>query len=127
MRTYLSAVKRTCLHMTLFLALCLTAAAITDSTDVMYSLLLGGFTSFGYFLLLAYRIYRAAHMSPAAAALYLRAGTGLRIGFICAMAVIGFKLIDIKFAAFFAGLFSYQIVTRMDNTCVIIKSHLSDD
>lgn len=125
MNTYLSSVKLTCIEMSFFLMLCVGVAVAINQVDVIYSLLLGWFASFGYFLLLAYRIYRSADMPPEVAMPYLRAGAGLRMGFVCAMAIIGLKLPGIYIMPFFIGLFAYQIVVRIDNVYTIIKAYLS--
>jgi hypothetical protein len=86
--------------------------------------LLGGFGSYIYFLLLAYRVYKSADMHPLVAIRYMRAGTGLRLGFICAITVIGLKLPDIKVAPFFMGLFAYQIVVRIDSIYTVAAACL---
>lgn len=124
MNTYLAWTKLTCLKMALFFVTCIVIAVAVGRSDVISSLLLGALGSYIYFLLLAYRVYRSAEMHPLVALRYMRAGTGLRMMFVCVMAVIGLKMPGVKVVPLFLGLFAYQIVVRIDNIYTGFTEHL---
>lgn len=124
MNTFLASAKRTCVTMGLFLGTSIIVVVAAGRTDILSSMLLGGLGSYIYFFLLAYRVYKSADMHPLVAIRYMRAGTGLRLGFICAMVVIGLKLPGIKFLPLFYGLYTYQFVVHIESMVTVVKEHL---
>lgn len=114
MQTYMTSIKSTCIKMALVLLVFSTTAVLTKQGDAIASILLGGAGSYGYFLLLASRTYKAAEMTAPKAERYMRTGSQLRFLFMCAMAIMAFKMPNIRIMPFFAGLFSYQLLLRIN-------------
>lgn len=127
MNTFLASMKLICLKMALFLVTCIVIAMGIGRSDVIISLLLGLSGSYIYFFLLAYRVYKSGDMHPLVALRYMRAGTGLRMTFVCIMAVIGLKIPGVQVFPFFFGLFGYQIVVRIDNAYTVLTEHLQSN
>lgn len=124
MNTYLASIKATSIKMALVLVIFLITAVFIKQTNALGSLLLGGLGSFGYFFLLASRIYKAANMQPSTALRYMRTGSQLRLSYICAVLIIAFKIPDIRVLPFFLGLFTYQLVARFDGLYIIVQGYL---
>lgn len=124
MHTFLTSIKRTCMKMSLVLVLFSAAAVLLKQTDALGGLLFGGAGSFGYFFLLASRIYKAANMQPPAAVRYMRMGSQLRLFYMCIVSVVAFKIPGIKTVPFFIGLFTYQLVVRIEGLYTTVKWYL---
>lgn len=111
--------------MALLLAAFSITALLTKHFDAVTSILLGGAGSYGYFFLLASRTYKAAKMPAEAAAGYMRSGSQWRLLFMCAMAVVAFKIPGIKAMPFFAGLFTYQLLVRINALYAAVKWYVN--
>lgn|GEM_PF-4485364 len=126
MNNFLASAKQTCIMMGLFLTVCMLIAWAFGRGDGVPSLLLGGLGSYIYFFLLAYRVYKSADMHPLVAIRYMRAGSGLRLGLICAFVVIGLKIPGIKFLPLFLGLYTYQFVVRIESLLTVLTAYLRE-
>ena len=124
MNAYLTSIKITCIKMVLMLVFFFVTAVLGKQFNALVSLLAGGVCSYGYFFLLASRIHKAADMQPSTALRYMRTGSQLRLAYICAVLIIAFKIPDIRAVPFLMGLFTYQIVVRLDGLWTIVRGYL---
>lgn len=125
MQTFLTSIKLTGLKMALTLVLFLAAAVLLKQTDAVGSILFGGIGSYGYFFLLASRIYKTANMQPSAAVRSMRMGSQIRLFYMCIVTLIAFKIPGIKTIPFFIGLFTYQLVVRIEGIYTTVRWYLN--
>lgn len=124
MNTYQSSIKLILIKMALFIVMFLTYAIATNRFDAINSLLLGAVGSYGYLFLLARNVHKSTCMPAKEAVRHVRAGLVIRLGFVSTMAVMALKLPDIQFVPFFIGLYTCQIVMRIDAVFNILKEWL---
>lgn len=99
-------------------------AAVLKQTDAVGSILIGGVGSFGYFFLLASRIYKSANMQPSAAIRYMRLGSQIRLFYMCIVTIVAFKIPGMRAIPFFIGLFTYQLVVRIEGIYTTVNWYL---
>lgn len=103
-------VRRTLRYMALLTAVEAIGAGLAGRAAAVAGLLLGAAGSAAYFLLMSYRVRRAAEMPPAKAVAYTRAGWLLRLSFIVLILILALNIRQVSFPAALLGLFSLQIV-----------------
>lgn len=111
--------------MGLALVLFSVIAVLLKQTYVVGSVLIGGVGSFGYFFLLASRIYKSANMQPSAAVRYMRMGSQIRLFYMCIVTIAAFKIPGIRTIPFFIGLFTYQLVVRIEGIYTTVRWYLN--
>jgi hypothetical protein len=113
-------VKRSAIRMGLLLAAEGILLLFLGRGDLISSLLLGGMGSYIYFFMLAHRVRKSADMDPLVAVRYMRAGLGVRLLFISMLSIFALKQ-GFHFLAVFWGIFTYQLVLRIEGSVTVVK------
>jgi hypothetical protein len=118
-------VRRTLLQMTMLVTAEAVVAAAAGHASVIPGLVLGAAGSGVYFLLMGYRVRRAAELPADKAVAYTRAGWIVRLSFIVLILVLSLKIPQVNFPAAVLGLFSLQIVLIVNAVLTVAGAKLS--
>ena len=103
-------IKRTLLQMVGWGVFTIISAGLMGFDFLILGLVVGNVASIIYFLLMGYRVKRAAQLPPEKAIASMRAGWLVRLAFIVLVLVLSLHLPQISFGAAAVGLFSLQFV-----------------
>lgn len=118
-------VRRTLLQMALLVTVEAIVAALAGRAAVIPGLVLGAAGSCVYFLLMGYRVRRAAELPPDKAVAYTRAGWIVRLSFIVLILVLSLNIRQVNFPAAVLGLFTLQIVLIVNAILTVAGAKLS--
>ena len=104
-------------------SLCL-AAFFMGHAPAIPGLLYGSLVSALYYLLACYRVRRSADLPPARAAVYMRAGAAVRLGFIALALILLLQISPAAFVPAVIGLFSFQMTVVLRSCCIVTRSFL---
>ena len=124
MQEYFIRIKQTVLQIVVLGTIICISAYYKGYTWCIPGFILGTFTSIMYFLLMCYRVYKAADMPAEQALSYMKLGWVLRLSFIVMMLLISLRVPVINFGSSVVGMFTLQMVMFLNALVIIIKSFL---
>jgi len=124
MQEYFIKIKQTLLQIVALGTIICISAYYTGYAWCIPGIILGNFTSILYFLLLCYRVYKAADMPAERALSYMKLGWALRLIFIVLMLLISLRVPTIDFLSSVVGMFTLQMVMFLNALVLIAKSFL---
>lgn len=122
MQEFFFEVKRTVWQAALFTAFLVVGALLEGRRSVAVGLSTGALTGIIYFILMSYRLKKAASLPVAKAVFSMRLGWFVRFSFILIMLIIALRVSYIDFWAAVVGLFSLHIIIFLNAVVKLSKS-----
>lgn len=97
-------------------------AYIEGRLSIMFGLIIGALTGIIYFLLMSFRLKKAAGLSVAKAVFSMRLGWFVRFTFILLMLILSLRVNYIDFWAAVVGLFSLHIIIFLNAVVKLLKN-----
>ncbi len=120
-REFAAGVKNLLRNMALLVAVLTIALLATGHGEKILGLVAGAATSATYFLLICYRVRRAAAMPAREAVVYMRTGWLVRLAFVIAMLAVALKVPAIDFIFAVVGLLSFQIAILLNGLYLVAR------